>query len=56
MNSWLGEAVDEESAAGGKAASAPACWLRMATKVVELEAADEAQALGDTLPIGLQLR
>jgi hypothetical protein len=39
-----------------KAASAPERWLQMATEVVELEAADEAQALGDTLPIGLQLR
>jgi hypothetical protein len=39
-----------------KAAQAPEPWLRMITEVVVLEAADEARALGDTLPIGLQLR
>ena len=31
-------------------------WLKMVTEVVVLEAADEARALGDTLPIGLQIR
>ncbi len=39
-----------------KAAQAPEPWLRMISEVVVLEAADEARALGDTLPIGLQLR
>ena len=38
-----------------KRASAPERWLRMVTDVVELEAAEEAQALGDTLPMGLRL-
>ena len=52
----LDEAIRIETANALKAASAPARWLRMVTEVVELEAADEAQALGDTLPIGLQVR
>jgi hypothetical protein len=30
-------------------------WVRMVTEVVALEAADEARALGDTLPAGLRL-
>ncbi|MCX6930397.1 MAG: hypothetical protein NT154_45410 [Verrucomicrobia bacterium] len=38
-----------------KRASAPKRWLRTVTDVVELEAAEEAQALGDTLPMGLRL-
>jgi molecular chaperone DnaK (HSP70) len=38
-----------------KRVSAPERWLRMVTDVVELEAAEEAQALGDTLPMGLRL-
>ena len=38
-----------------KRASASERWLRMVTDVVELEAAEEAQALGDTLPMGLRL-
>ena len=39
-----------------RTADAPERWLRMLTEVVALEAADEAQALGDTLPMGLKLR
>jgi hypothetical protein len=39
-----------------KAAQAPASWLQMLTEVVALAAADEARALGDTLPIGLRIR
>lgn len=44
-------AADELAQAG-----APERWRRLLTEVVEMEEADEAQALGDTLPIGLQLR
>jgi hypothetical protein len=36
-------------------ARAPDTWKRMVTEVVALEAADEARALGDTLPAGLTL-
>jgi len=38
-----------------KKAAAPAPWIRMVTEVTVMEAADEARALGDTLPIGLRL-
>ena len=38
-----------------RAAKAPDTWVRMVTEVVALEAADEARALGDTLPAGLRL-
>ena len=38
-----------------QASKAPDTWVRMATEVVALEAADEARALGDTLPAGLRL-
>ncbi len=37
------------------AGGAPARWRRLLMEVVEMEEADESQALGDTLPIGLQL-
>lgn len=36
--------------------AAPAPWLRVITEVVPRDAAEEAQALGDTLPIGLRLQ
>ncbi len=45
----------EEVAAALAAANAPEAWRRMVTEVVRLEAADEARALGDTLPAGLML-
>ncbi|OJT23071.1 molecular chaperone DnaK [Archangium sp. Cb G35] len=38
-----------------RAAKAADTWVQMVTEVVALEAADEARALGDTLPAGLQL-
>jgi hypothetical protein len=38
-----------------KKADAPLSWQRMVAEVVELEAADRARALGDTLPVGLSL-
>jgi molecular chaperone DnaK (HSP70) len=34
---------------------APERWQQMVTEVTQLEAADEARALGDTLPVGLRL-
>jgi hypothetical protein len=39
-----------------KSISASSAWLRLVSEVTVLEAADEARALGDTLPIGLRLR
>ena len=51
----LDEAVRARVVDALKRASAPEHWLRMVTDVVELEAAEEAQALGDTLPMGLRL-
>jgi hypothetical protein len=38
-----------------KASQAPERWLRLVAEVVPLETADEAQVLGDTLPVGLRL-
>ena len=38
-----------------KETHAPELWLRLVTDVTQLEAADEARALGDTLPPGLKL-
>lgn len=37
------------------AAKASEAWVRMVNEVLALEAADEARALGDTLPAGLRL-
>jgi hypothetical protein len=36
-------------------ADAPEAWRQLVTEVVALSAADEARALGDTLPVGLSL-
>lgn len=38
-----------------KAADASMAWRRMVNEVVQLEVSDKARALGDTLPVGLQL-
>ena len=38
-----------------RAVAAPETWLKLVSEVVQLSAADEARALGDTLPAGLQL-
>jgi protein-disulfide isomerase-like protein with CxxC motif len=38
-----------------KSAKAPERWLQMVEEVVTLQADDEARALGDTLPIGLEM-
>jgi hypothetical protein len=41
--------------AGFKTANTSPSWRRMITEAVVLEAADKARALGDTLPVGLQI-
>jgi hypothetical protein len=51
----VGEEARARAVAALRAARAPESWVRMVTEVVALEAADEARALGDTLPAGLQL-
>ena len=48
-------ALRARTAAALREARAHEAWLRMVTEVVALEAADEARALGDTLPAGLRL-
>ena len=45
-----------EVAAALREAAAPEHWLRLVTEVVALETAEEARALGDSLPVGLRLR
>ncbi|WP_426730086.1 Hsp70 family protein [Myxococcus faecalis] len=45
----------ERAAQALVAAKASETWVRMVREVVALEAADEARALGDTLPAGLRL-
>ncbi|GEN10932.1 Molecular chaperone DnaK (HSP70) [Myxococcus fulvus] len=48
-------ALRERAAQALVAAKASETWVRMVREVVALEAADEARALGDTLPAGLRL-
>ncbi|MCE9667843.1 hsp70 family protein [Myxococcus stipitatus] len=48
-------ALRERTAEALVAAKASETWVRMVREVVALEAADEARALGDTLPAGLRL-
>ena len=38
-----------------KAITAPESWSQLVGEIVQLSAADEARALGDTLPVGLSL-
>jgi hypothetical protein len=45
-----------EVAAALRQVAAPEHWLRLVTEVVALETAEEARALGDSLPVGLRLR
>lgn len=45
----------ESTLAALKTAKAPERWLTMVETVVTLQADDEARALGDTLPMGLEL-
>ena len=52
----LDEAIRQRTVDALAAAQAPGRWVRLVTEVVALEADDEAQALGDSLPLGLQLR
>ncbi len=51
----LDESTREKVVGALRAASAPEGWIRLVTDVVELSAADEARAFGDTLPSGLSL-
>ena len=51
----LGPELRSRAADALRASKAPDTWVRMVTEVVALEAADEARALGDTLPAGLRL-
>ncbi|MCY1021218.1 Hsp70 family protein [Pyxidicoccus sp. MSG2] len=51
----LDPALRERTARELAAAKAHEAWVRMVREVVALEAADEARALGDTLPAGLRL-
>ncbi|HZI12016.1 MAG TPA: molecular chaperone DnaK, partial [Myxococcus sp.] len=51
----LDPALRERTAQALVAAKAHEAWVRMVREVVALEAADEARALGDTLPAGLRL-
>ncbi|MBM7117992.1 Hsp70 family protein [Archangium primigenium] len=51
----LSPELRERTAQALRAAKAADTWVRMVTEVVALEAADEARALGDTLPAGLRL-
>lgn len=52
----LDEDLRARAAAALRAARAPERWIRMVREIVALEAADEARAWGDTLPIGLSLQ
>lgn len=49
------DATREKVLAALTAAKAPDSWKQLVAEVVQLSAADEARALGDTLPIGLAL-
>jgi hypothetical protein len=49
------EALRAQALAGLARAKAPESWQQMVREVVRLQAADEARALGDTLPSGLML-
>jgi molecular chaperone DnaK (HSP70) len=51
----LEEAPRARVAAALQTARAPEAWHRLVTEVVRMETADEARALGDTLPVGLVL-
>ncbi|WP_164012997.1 Hsp70 family protein [Pyxidicoccus trucidator] len=51
----LDPALRERTAQALVAAKASEAWVRMVREVLALEEADEARALGDTLPAGLRL-
>lgn len=52
----LDDDLRSRTAAALKSAEAPEAWWRMVSEVTVLETADEARAIGDSLPIGLRLR
>jgi hypothetical protein len=52
----LDEPVRAQTVDALTAAGVPAHWLRLVTEVAALDDAEEARALGDSLPIGLKLR
>jgi molecular chaperone DnaK (HSP70) len=52
----LDEALRTQTVDALRAAGVPAHWLRLVTEVAALDDAEEARALGDTLPLGLKLR
>ncbi len=51
----LDDAPRNQALAVLKSVDAPGDWLRKIEQVVEMDAADDAQALGDSLPLGLKL-
>jgi hypothetical protein len=51
----IDESLRASAVSALKSANAPEPWLRMMSEVTQLSAADEARALGDTLPAGLAL-
>jgi molecular chaperone DnaK (HSP70) len=51
----IDETVRAQTLDALRSAGAPERWLQMVEQVTQLEAADEARALGDTLPVGLKL-
>jgi molecular chaperone DnaK (HSP70) len=52
----LDDDIRTQTADALKTAGVPEAWLRRLTEISQLDAPDEARALGDTLPIGLRLR
>lgn len=51
----IDEALRSEVTDALRAGQAPERWITLVNDVVDLEQADEARALGDTLPIGLKV-
>lgn len=51
----LEEGLRERALAALQAAPGSASWVRLVSEVAALETADQARALGDTLPVGLKL-
>jgi hypothetical protein len=51
----VSEEARAKAIAALKSARAAESWIQMVSEVVAMGAADEARALGDTLPAGLQL-
>lgn len=51
----LDDQIRAQAISALSSAAAPEAWLRMLKEVVQLETADAALALGDTLPVGLRL-